>query len=575
VFPRYLLYLLVFFSVSFSAISSNGQDSPPPGDYVPGELLITPQQGVSDTELEAEYEGHGGKRVTKISGIETHRIKVPEPALDAIEAALKKNPKIKNVEKNFLAEGGRIPNDPGYASQWHLPKVSAPAGWDITIGSSTIRIAIIDSGVDPSHPDLIGKLVPGFNFLSDNLDTHDVKGHGTAVAGTAAAMTNSGIGVAGLAWSNSIMPLVVLNSNNYATYADIASAIIYAADHSAKVINISIGGSSYSSTLQNAVNYAWNKGLVIAASAMNNNTSTPYYPAALTNVLAVAATDKNDAKASFSNFGSWIDVAAPGTYIYTTNRGGSYGNWAGTSFSSPLVAALAALVFSKNPKLTNAQVVDLIKKNADDRGTAGFDPYFGWGRINAARTLQAAAVTPALSVAITSPTSGSTVSGIVPITAATSSPIGIAKVQFYVDGALKSTDLLSPYSYSWNSTGLSGSHTLVAKAYDVAGNIASSSPVTVSVVPPDTTPPTVKITGYAISGQYMTVTVSASDANGGKVVKVQLYVDGVLKATDTASPWSFQIYVGSWKKGSSHFLKAKAYDAAGNVGTSSQVTVVK
>ena len=573
-FPRYLLYLLVFFSVSFSAIS-NGQDSPPPSDYVPGELLITPQQGVSDTELEAEYECHGGKRVKKLSGIETHHIKVPEQALDAIEAVLKKNPKIKNVEKNFLAEGGRTPNDPGYASQWHLPKVSAPAGWDITIGSLTVRIAIVDSGVDPVHPDLIGKLVPGFNFLSDNLDTHDVKGHGTAVAGTAAAMTNSGIGVAGLAWSNSIMPLVVLNSNNYATYADIASAIIYAADHGAKVVNISIGGSSYSSTLQNAVNYAWNKGLVIVASAMNYNTSTPYYPAALTNVLAVAATDKYDNKASFSNYGNWVDVAAPGTYIYTTNRGGSYGNWQGTSFSSPLVAALAALVFSKNPKLINAQVVDLIKKNADDRGTVGFDQYFGWGRINAARTLQAAAVTPALSVAITSPTSGSTVSGIVPISATTSSPIGIAKVQFYVDGVLKSTDLLSPYTFSWNSTGLSGSHTLVAKAYDVAGNIASSNPVTVTVVPADTTPPAAKITGYAISGNYMTVTVSASDASGGKVVKVELYVDGVLKATDTASPWSFTVYVGSWAKGSSHTLKAKAYDAAGNVGTSSQVTVVK
>ncbi|MGH7845022.1 MAG: S8 family serine peptidase, partial [Candidatus Binatia bacterium] len=406
--PKHFLSVLAFVFSGFLVAPgiSSGQSTLPDGAYMPGELLLTPADGVAEKDLERIYKKVGGKLAKKLSKIKAHRINVPEDSLDAIEAALKKNPKIKHVEKNFVAEGGRAPNDPGYASQWHLPKISAPGGWDITIGSASVPVAMIDSGVDPAHPDLAAKLLPGFNFLSDNTDTHDVYGHGTATAGTAAAMTNSGIGVAGLAWSNPIMPLVVLNSSNYASYADIASAITYAADHGAKVINISIGGSSNSSTLQNAVNYAWSKGVVIVASAMNNNTSTPYYPAALTNVLAVAATDQYDNKASFSNYGSWIDVAAPGTYIYTTKNGGAYGNWQGTSFSSPLVAGLAALVFSHNPELSNAQVVDLIKSNADDRGTVGFDQYFGWGRINASRTLAAAEAMPALSVAIASPTQG-------------------------------------------------------------------------------------------------------------------------------------------------------------------------
>src|SRR6185503_11744291 len=144
-----------------------------------------------------------------------------------------------------------------------------------------------------------------------------------------------------------------------------------------------LGGTSYSSTLQSAVDYAWSRGLVVVAAAGNNSSSAGFYPAALNNVVAVSATDGNDNLASFSNFGNWITVAAPGTYIQTTNNGGGYGNWQGTSFSSPQVAALAALIFAKNPALTNSQVVNILKNNSDDLGPASFDTTYGWGRINA------------------------------------------------------------------------------------------------------------------------------------------------------------------------------------------------
>src|SRR5262245_23605322 len=153
---------------------------------------------------------------------------------------------------------------------------------------------------------------------------------------------------------------------------------------------MSIGGTSYSSSLQSAVNYAWNKGVVLVACAMNTGSNTPYYPAALNNVMAVSATNYYDNFASFSNYGNWIAVSAPADSMYTTNNGGRYGSGNGTSFSTPPGPGLAALLMSLNPGLSNSQVVSLIKQNADDLGSAGYDPYFGYGRINVYRTLAAA-----------------------------------------------------------------------------------------------------------------------------------------------------------------------------------------
>jgi subtilase family protein/Big-like domain-containing protein/fervidolysin-like protein len=560
-----------------------------PGMHVPGELLVAPQDGVSDQELLQVHRGLGATLVTIIPGIRVHHIRVAPQGLDGVEAALQHHPKVKFVERNFLGKGGLVPNDPGFAYQWHLPKISAPSGWDLTTGSTSVPIAIIDSGVDPTHPDLAGKLLPGFNFLNNTTDTHDVLGHGTAVAGTAAAATNDDLGIAGVAWANPIMPLVVLDSTDYASYANIASAITYATDHGAKVINISIGGSSYSSTLQSAVNYAWSHNLVIVACAMNYATSAPYYPAALSNVVAVSATDQSDNLASFSDYGTWIALSAPGTSIYTTTNGGGYGYWYGTSFASPQAAALAALAFSMNPALTNSQVVSLMESNADDLGLSGYDQYFGWGRIDVAKTLQSAQNTLAitstpLTVTLTAPTNGSAVSGTVNVTASVTDQVTVSKVELYVNGAYTATALASPWSFAWNTMGLSGSQSLVATAYDVSGKSASSAPATVSIASTamsspsapaslDTTPPSVTISGMVSNGKFVTVSVSASDPDGA-VVRVELYLDGALYATDGAQPWTFKLNTKPWVPGT-HTLTAKGYDATGNVGTSTPVTLTK
>ncbi|MGH7848280.1 MAG: S8 family serine peptidase, partial [Candidatus Binatia bacterium] len=463
------------------------------GDHVAGELLIVPQEGVSEQEVLDLYRRHGGKTRKKLSRIKTHRVELAPQSVDTVETALKKHPKIKYVERNYWAETMVIPNDPGFSHQWHLQKISAPAGWEITIGSPAVTVAIVDSGIDSNHPDLQSKIVAGHNFVENNADTDDVDGHGTAVAGAAAALTNSGIGVAGVAWANTVMPLLVVDASGYATYGDVAEAIIYAADHGAKVINLSLGGPSYSNTLQNAINYAWNKGVVIVASAGNESSNAPLYPAALSNVIAVSASDQSDRPASFSNFGSWVDVAAPGTSIYTTNNGGSYGSWHGTSFSSPLVAGLAALIFSLNPNLTSAQVVDILRGSADDLGAGGFDPAFGYGRINVARALEVAATVATIDVAITSPGPNSAVSGVIPVEVSAHAHSGISRVEYYVDGVLNETDTSAPYAFLWNSSGVTGAHTLVAKAYDANGAEKTSAPVSVTVLPVDQ-PPHVQIT---------------------------------------------------------------------------------
>jgi hypothetical protein len=323
-------------------------------------------------------------------------VEVPEQQSETILQELAQSGAFEYVERDYYAHTGSVtPNDPSYPSQWHLQQISAPAAWSVTTGSSAVVAAVIDSGVDGTHPDLSGKLVAGWNFVGNNANTSDVLGHGTAVAGTLAAASNNGIGVAGVSWNTLIMPLVVVDSSDFASYSNMAAAIQYAVDHGAKIINLSLGGPGSSSTLQNAVNYAWGKGATIFAAAMNNSNSAPQYPAACTNVVAVSATDNTDSLAGFSDYGNWITLAAPGTNILTTVQGGGYGYWMGTSFSSPIAAGVATLVLAVNPAMTNSSLVTLLERNTDDLGTAGYDTSFGWGRVNAYKAVTAAQGTTA------------------------------------------------------------------------------------------------------------------------------------------------------------------------------------
>jgi subtilisin family serine protease len=556
--------------------------------WVSGELLVQYRAGADKKAMDKEFKQLGVSLEKEIDRIKVKRIKVSEANREKVKARLAKNPHVEFVEENFIAQGMLVPSDSSYPSQWHLPKIAAPQSWDVITGDLDFPIAIIDSGIDADHSDLAGKLMTGHNFLTGTTLTDDTYGHGTAVAGSAGAIGNNALGVAGVAWNNPLMPLLVLDPNNSAAYSDIASAIIYAADHGVKVINISLAGSSSSYTMQNAINYAWGKGLVIVASAGNYNVSTLYYPAACDNVVSVSATTSTDTKASFSNFGSWIDLAAPGSGIYTTSKGGVYGSWSGTSFSSPIVAGLAGLIWAANPALTNAEVVDIMKEGADDLGTTGFDTSFGFGRINAynsvtlAKNLLTNPDLTAPEVAVVSPSDGGTVSNTTVVSVSASDNLAVTRVELLIDGTVFSTDTTAPYSFAWDTTGVADEWlTLSAIAYDEAGNVGQSDVIMVQVsnspespAPTDTEAPTATILspsdGATISGATV-VSVSASDNLA--VTRVELLIDGTVFSADTTAPYSFTWntmgLADGWRT-----LSAVAYDEAGNVGRSDETMVL-
>ena len=303
--------------------------------------------------------------------------------------------KIEYAELNGRIDPLYVPNDPEYPTQWGLPKIQAPAGWDKTKGSNSVTIAVLDTGVNSTHPDLANKVVTGYNPVDNNTDLTDLNGHGTLMMGIAGAQTGNALGIAGVGIEPKIMMIRISNNAyGWAYWSDMAEGIIWAADHGAKVLSISFGGTSPSATIQSAVDYAYSKGVFIAASAGNSNSSTQSYPAACNHVVAVGATDAIDQKASFSNYGPWVDVTSPGVAIKSTNMAGSYSSVSGTSPACPFVAGLASLILSQNSGLSPDQVESVIEGNTDDLGTPGRDDIFGWGRINANKALSVNAPTP-------------------------------------------------------------------------------------------------------------------------------------------------------------------------------------
>ncbi len=358
--------------------------------YALDRILVKFQPGTDEAAQTSIHQKHGGQVVEAIPGIDVKVVKVPRgKVLEKVKAYLSEG-SVKFAELDGIVQATVVPNDPGFGNQWGMTKIQADKAWDITSGSSSIKIAILDTGIDQNHPDLSSKIVANKNFTRSRT-VDDKYGHGTHVAGIAAAITNNGIGVAGVGYNSSLMNVKVLGDNGAGFNSWIAKGITWATDNGAKVINMSLGGGSSSSTVQNAVNYAWSKGVVIVAAAGNNNSSSLFYPAAYPNVISVAATDQNDAKASFSNYGSWVTVSAPGVDIYSTlpnhtNAIGqlNYGYLSGTSMASPHVAGLAALIFARYPTWTNADVRGRIQSSTYP--TTGFSPSLG--RINAYKAVQ-------------------------------------------------------------------------------------------------------------------------------------------------------------------------------------------
>ncbi len=308
-------------------------------------------------------------------------------ALDAVA------PYLTYIEQDVVVTGDLAPNDPAFNSptqSYGQQIVKAPRGWNFSRGITDTVIAILDTGITREHPEFAGRVLPGYDYINDDDDPADDHGHGTHVAGIAAAALNNGQGTAGICAQCSILPVKVLDSGNKGTWGTVAAGIYFAVDNGARVINLSLGATVSSRTLENAIQYAQDHDVLVVASAGNAGSSTPYYPAALPYVVAVGATNDQDERWPLSNTGEHIDLMAPGFRIYSTYNNMDYAFMSGTSMAAPFITGLVGLLASFNPELTGAEIVDLLTANADDLGEVGKDTEYGYGRINVHRTMMAA-----------------------------------------------------------------------------------------------------------------------------------------------------------------------------------------
>lgn len=326
----------------------------------------------------------------------------PEEWVERLQA----HPLIEVVEPDWGGSGAAVfPNDPSFGDQWYhynesttgwvvRADIHTPEAWEITQGSSNIIVAVLDTGCTTSLVEFAGRMLPGYDFINDDDDPADGHGHGTAVAGVLCATGNNSQQVAGVDWNCRVMPLKVLDDTPlmYGLYSQWADAIDWAVDEGAKVINLSAGGESSGNRLRSAITNAIAHGLIFVTITHNDGSSLIRFPGRMPETIAVGATETNDVRCGFSNYGPEIDLVAPGDDIRVLLTNGTVGVSSGTSFSGPMVAGTAALLCSLRPDLDHEAVRTLLNAGADDEvgdadDTPGFDNYYGWGRLNAANSL--------------------------------------------------------------------------------------------------------------------------------------------------------------------------------------------
>jgi len=411
-------------------------------EYVPGELLVKFRSGVSRHLARATHRSFGSRPIKRFRRINVDHIKIPEGwSVEEAVAIYKLDPDVEYVEPNYIRRAFLTPdNDPDFDKQWGLHNtgqevngtigtedadIDAPEAWETQTGSNSVVIAVIDTGADLDHEDLTENIwrntgedwvdgspgnndedddgngiiddYYGWDFFNDHNDpdddnSQDESYHGTHVSGIIASKGDNGVGITGVCWSASIMPLKILDAKGDGSVADELAAIQYALDQGATIINVSLGGSGYSSGEYEAIESARDAGLLFVAAAGNDgadNDSTPVYPASydLDNIVAVAVTDYNDNLASWSNYGyTSVDVAAPGVYIYSTKADNSYQYQSGSSMAAPFVSGLAALIWAADQSLTYTQIKDRILNGVDTRLNLEGKILTG-GRINAKNSI--------------------------------------------------------------------------------------------------------------------------------------------------------------------------------------------
>lgn len=487
--------------------------------------------------------------------INAYRVRLSPRILmqDAAEF-LRALPGVRYVEPNYRVSAFATPNDPHFIQQYALTRIQAHLAWELWQSNRTVYIAIIDSGIDYNHPDLTNKIrrhangaiygYDAFNLIGWSQDFMDYAGHGTHCAGIAAAEINNGIGVSGVAaWNpalgntaNSVqmMPVKVLDEEASGTVFTIANGISWAANNGAHILSMSLGTLEMSSAIADAVSYAWSRGCVLVAAAGNFASNAPTYPASDSLCIAVAATDANDQLASWSQYGSWVDIAAPGVDILSTMIGGSYYTMSGSSMACPMVAGAAALLWSYNPSLTNQQVREALETYTDP-----YTPYngrtigTGKGRLNVYRALQSvgAAASPRLNALSLNPTTvvgGSISTGTVTISApapASGFVVNLSSSNTVVATVPSSITIpAGSVSANFAVATSSVSSTASVKITASAGGVAHQATLTVSPATADASLSSLTIQPNTVSGGATatgTVRLSAPAPDGGAVVQLR------------------------------------------------------
>jgi len=363
-------------------------------EFVEQEVLVKIKSGADAEKIVSAV---GGTIIETLPQISVIRIKLASGV--TVAESIKTLEVLKEVEyaePNGICYMHLAPNDLDYGSQWAPQLTGAESAWDVTTGSAGAIIAITDTGVDGTHPDLGGKVIAGYDTYNNiailaNTDS-SVQYHGTHCAGIAAAVGNNNQGIAGVAWGSTIMPIKICDDGpDYtASWSDMAEAFVWAADSGADIISCSFGGKGYSQTVKDAIDYAViDNGCVMVASMGNSHRDEIMYPAGYQSVIAVGATDAHDEIASFSTTGDHMSVCAPGVEIYSTMPEGEYDYLSGTSMACPFVAGAAALILSQNPGMSPEEIKTQLEETAVDLGSPGFDSVFGYGRVDLAAVVGA------------------------------------------------------------------------------------------------------------------------------------------------------------------------------------------